>query len=471
KQQFGDSNAKEIGELLSLYTKYNSRRIPEMLKPDTYSIENYREADIVVNEFKALLEKSSKVYAQLPESYKSAFYQLVHSPIAMSCNLNEMYVAAGKNKLYKEQGRSSANFYAEKVKELFYKDAELTRQFHKDLEDGKWNHMMSQTHMGYTSWNHPRTNVMPAVSYVEINSSPQLGYIIEYGPTPAWGGFSVEGDPLFSSSFIDFDPINRQSYYVEIFNMGKGTLNYSVEAKDNWIKLSKTEGSIEYDEKVFVTIDWDKVPKENVTGEILIKGAGKEYAVKIPVRYNLPQASGFIENNGAISIEVANFSNKIDAKGLHWTVVPNLGRTHSSVIVEPANVPSQTPDKSSPKLEYLFTVFDAGEITVEAFLSPTQDFKKQGGLKYAIAIDYEQPQIINMNEGEIKPDYEYAGWWTKSVADHIKTKKSKHKISAGKHTLKIWMIDPGIVFQKFVIDTGKLKPSYLGPPESVYVKP
>jgi len=30
---------------------------------------------------------------------------------------------------------------------------------------------------------------------------------------------------------------------------------------------------------------------------------------------------------------------------------------------------------------------------------------------------------------------------------------------------------PGIVFQKFVIDAGGLLPSYLGPPESVYIKP
>ncbi|WP_207534538.1 glycosyl hydrolase 115 family protein [Desertivirga arenae] len=471
RQQFGELHSREIAHLLALYSKYNSRRVPEMLSPDTYSLDNYREADRIVEEYQTLVKKSRNIYQQLPASHKSAFYQLVLSPIELSCNVNEMYVAAAKNKMYANQGRASANMYAEKVKELFNKDLELTRQFHEELENGKWNHMMSQTHMGYTSWNHPRVNVMPAVTNIRTNPKAQLGYAIEYGPAPAWGGFSVEADPLFSTTFAKFDAINKQSYYLDIFNMGDQSLNYSIETQNDWIILSKSSGTIPYDERVYVGINWDKVPKGEATGTLLIKGAGKEYAVKVPVRNNLAKAAGFVENNGIVSFEAANYSKKVDSKDVQWTVVPNLGRTGSSVIIEPVTASRQTPGANSIRLEYEFTIFDGGDLSIDAFLSPTQDFKKQDGLRYAISIDDEAPQIINMNEGEIKPDYEYADWWSKSVADHVKIKRSHHKASAGKHTLKVWAVDPGIVFQKFVISRGRLKPSYLGPPESIYIKP
>lgn len=461
-QQFGEHYTREIAKLVSLYTKYNARRTPEMLKPDTYSLLNYREADRIVMEYRQLLNESSRIYQKLPASHRSAYYQLVHSPIEMCCNLNEMYVAAGKNKLYYQQGRRSANAYADTVKGLFFKDEELTRRFHEELEEGKWNHIMSQIRIGYTSWNEPGTDIMPAVSYIQTGSNAQLGYMLEHG-----AGRSRRG---LYTSFENFDPINRQEYYIEIFNRGDEILDYAIEPKNDWIIVSKTEGSIPYDEKVYISIDWNRVPEGNASGEILIKGAGSEYLVKVPLINELPEPSGFIENNGVVSIEAAHYTRKNDTNGMRWTVVPNLGRTHSSLIVEPLNSTRQKLDKNTPSVAYDFTVFNGGEVVVESYLSPTQNIRKTEGLLFALSIDDEEPQIINMNEGEIKPDWEYADWWMTSVGDHIKIKKSKHWIDTpGKHTLKIWTLDAGIVFQKFVIDAGGHKASYLGAPESKFI--
>ena len=470
-QQFGAQYADDIAEIFSLYTKYNARRTPEMLTGDTYSVENYREADRIIEEFTQLYEKAKTIYDNLPESHKSAFYQLALFPVEACKNLNEMYIAAGKNKYYAECGFAVANFYADKVKELFVKDAELIKYFHEELENGKWNHMASQTHIGYTYWNHPPLNRMPAVSYVQIEKPAELGYLIEHGAKPRWGWLDVEGDWSFSTELPVFDPINNQNYYIEILNRGEEKLSYSVTAKEDWIKLSKTAGMTQFGEKVYVSIDWDKAPQGRVTGEITISGAGEEYDVALPIHNDKTKAVGFVENERIVSIEAANYSRKSDARNIHWTKVPNLGRTYASMIAEPVHVERQPLSDNSAVLEYEFSVFNTGEFTVHTYLSPTQDFIKEDGLKFGISIDDEKPQIINMNEGEEQPDWEYADWWMQSVADHVKIRTSKHKVDKpGKHTLKIWMIDPGIVFQKFVIDTGGLKPSYLGPPQSIYVK-
>ena len=59
--------------------------------------------------------------------------------------------------------------------------------------------------------------------------------------------------------------------------------------------------------------------------------------------------------------------------------------------------------------------------------------------------------------------------WKKFVSNNITIEISKHIIKEpGIHILKFWMVDPGIVLQKLVVDTGGLKPSYLGPPESYH---
>ena len=57
-----------------------------------------------------------------------------------------------------------------------------------------------------------------------------------------------------------------------------------------------------------------------------------------------------------------------------------------------------------------------------------------------------------------------------TVADDIKELKTKHSISKGKHTLKFWILDSGVVLQKIIVDLSGLKPSYLHPPEILLIK-
>jgi hypothetical protein len=55
------------------------------------------------------------------------------------------------------------------------------------------------------------------------------------------------------------------------------------------------------------------------------------------------------------------------------------------------------------------------------------------------------------------------------VVEHIEKLSGTIQVSTpGYHTLHIWKVDPSIALDRIVIDTGKLKPSYLGPPESYH---
>lgn len=468
RQQFGAEQAEAIAAILALYTKYNARRTPEMLQSVTYSLSNYREAERVLGDYRALLEKCKAVQATLPGAYQDAFFQLVRFPVEASCNLYEMYIALAKHQRYAQQGRASANYYADRAREFFFADAQLTDYFHHQLSAGKWNHMMAQTHIGYTSWNNPPFNKMPALTYVHNPEQARMGYVVEHGLESA-----KSNNGLLSRSFSNFDSLNQQTYYLEIFNQGREDLNYTLCAEQPWIKLSDTAGTIAQEGKVLVGIDWDKVPAEAARGAIRLAGAGQSFTIQVPLRRQLPaKVQGFLENNGVVAIEAGHFTKVQHTDAIRWQVVPNLGRTTDGLTIAPADAPAQTPGPGTPWLEYTFTLLaDASAPEVETYLSPTLNYQKGAGLRYAIAIDDELPQLINIHQGEDKPDWTYPAWWNDSVTEHIKRKSSTHNsLKAGVHTLKIWMVDPGLVFQKFVINTGGLRPSYLGPPESKQVE-
>ena len=168
--QFGKEHATEIADIIAKYSKYNSRRKPEMVDADTYSIDNYNEFANVVKDYTQLATKAEAIGKKLPPAYASAYFQLVMHPVKACANLNNMYYNVALNKWAYQNKNISTNTYASQVKELFSRDSLITKEYHT-LNNGKWNHMMSQTHIGYRSWQEPRTNRMPDVKFLHPDSA------------------------------------------------------------------------------------------------------------------------------------------------------------------------------------------------------------------------------------------------------------------------------------------------------------
>ncbi|MFD1255957.1 glycosyl hydrolase 115 family protein [Mucilaginibacter terrae] len=367
-KQFGLKYASEIGNIMRLYAQYTARRKPELVDARSYSIENYNEFGRVTKEFNQLLAKAEKINTLLPENYRDAYFQVVLHPLKANANLHDMYEAAAWNNWYSTRKDPKANQYADKVKELYHKDSLLSVQYNM-MGNGKWNHMMDQVHIGYKTWNDPRYDVMPTVTYVAAGSAPE-------------------------------------SYALPVL-------------------VSKTA------EKA--------IP----------------LSTKTPV---------FFEKDNYVSIEAANYTRATSTNAIKWVSIPDIGRTGAGVTTFPVSAGPQTPGKGTPRLYYDFYTYNTSDkLEVSAYFSPTLNFfNEEKGLQYAVSIDGEDPQIITINT------YTDPNIWRGWTASNIIIKKTNHKpLAAGKHTLQYWMVQPGVILQKLVIDMGGVKPSYLGPPETL----
>jgi len=77
---------------------------------------------------------------------------------------------------------------------------------------------------------------------------------------------------------------------------------------------------------------------------------------------------------------------------------------------------------------------------------PTQGIFSGSKVRYAIAVNGEKPQVIN-----ISPPSEN-NTWKQNVLQGFATGETKHQIAApGKTTIKIYLLDPGIVINQLEI--------------------
>ena len=461
EREFGPEHAAEIADIVTSYTRFNGRRKPEMLDPRTYSLVNYREAERVVDDYNRLAQRAEALYAALPADAKDAFFQLVLYPVKACAVVNDLYVTVGLNRLYAVQGRASANALADRARKLFREDARLSRQYNETLAGGKWAHLMDQTHIGYTYWQQPVRNAMPAVQEIQVLPAGEMGVAVE-GLEVSWpdGGPGLPTLPALSV----FD---GQTRYIEVFNRGEQPFDFSVEVSDPWLVVDRRGGTVDRDLRLQVGAKWDEVPVGAQQASLTVAGPnGVKVRVTVPI-LNPPSPrpeslDGFVESNGHVSMEAEHFSRAIAPPGRDWKVIPGHGRTLSGVTAWPVtSSPPRLDGAGAMRLEYRMYLFTKGAITVSAHLAPTQKFQPGPGFRYAMSFDEESPQVVNVHADES------LAAWERSVGDAATVLTSQHVIARpGYHVLKFWALDPGLVLQKLVVDTGGLRPSYLGPPES-----
>ncbi|WP_315824607.1 hypothetical protein [Paraflavitalea speifideaquila] len=273
-------------------------------------------------------------------------------PIKALTNLHQLYYAVAQNKRYAAVQDPQANGWADKAREYYLQDSLLTIRYNKELTHGKWNHFMDQTHIGYTYWQQPPNNVMPAVTYVDSNAAGKAAGAVD---TPAAN-------------------INR--------------------------------------------------------------------------------------NDLTVSLLAGQYTKAVNSNGITWKRIPDIGREGDGMTSFPVTASIGSATGNSPHLEYLVSLKDTGVANLALYFSPTLNIYNEGGLQYAVSVDDEQPQVITLNK-----DDNNLRTWEGWVANNVIVKTSEHRLrKPGRHTIRYWLLSPGVVLQKLVISTRVVKRSYLGPP-------
>lgn len=465
QREFGAEHAEEIAAIMQSYTQLNSRRKPELLAPETYSPVHYQEAERVDAEWKTLAERAESLFARIPENERDAYFELVLYPVKASAVVNEMYIAAGRNHEYAWQGRKSANDAALQVRALFAEDAALTAEYNHKVAGGKWNHMMDQTHIGYTFWNEPPLNTMPAIQEVH---PLEVGHM-----AIAVAGSAVLTEPgAMPLKMPVFDAWNRQSEKVEIINRGNTPIRFQLSADKPWIRFSRMDGEVRTDERIDVSVDWSKVPEGKNEGTISIQRTDGSDSRVAHVRVEAvnphdvlrAEEKGFVEARGFVSMEAEHCTARVAASGTSWEKIPGLGRTLSGMSVFPVTAKSvESMDAEAARMDYRVYLAESGEYALDTVIAPTLNFAPGRGLRFAVSMDEQKPAVVDVLEHNSTKD------WEQAVSDNARiTHTTLHVEQAGWHTLHVRMVDPGVVVEKLVLHKGALPESYLGPPESFF---
>jgi hypothetical protein len=453
-REFGPEHAAEIATAIEDYTRYNARRKPELIDPGTFSLTSYNEADRVDQEWSSLAARVDKLAAELPEDERASYFELVQYPVDACANLIEMYIAAGRNALYARQGRASANVYATETRALFAKDAALSDDYNHKLLNGRWDHMMDQTHIGYTFWNEPPLNAMPAVTEVQPAERATIG-------------IAAEGGVGFRPSLGQFDSVAQQTRTLTLFNRGLTPVNFQVTTSDPWITVSQSAGTVSKEDVALkVQVDWASAPADRAHGSVTVTQSGAPPIAVSLDTLRLPgvtrqNAEGFIESDGYVAIEAADFTHRTVGSAAQWEELPGFGETRSAMTVFPVTAASDI--SSTAGLEYRMYLYDSGQFDMEAVLSPTLNFVPGRGLRFAVSVDDGPRTVVDALEHSTQAD------WAKAVSDGVRKVSIPLTIaSPGYHTLKVWMVDPAVVLERIVVSHDHLPPSYLGPPESFH---
>lgn len=437
----------------------------EIVTDTEYSYSNYKEAEKRLADYDRLGKAATRLMNALPKEQQPAFFQLVYYPMRGAELMNRVHLNAQKNRMYARQGRAATNEVGDNVRK-YYGELETLTAIYNDQLGGKWNGMMPLKMGGPTTyWQ------LPPLETIDIPAEPAFGIQAE--------GEDVQHGVRSYNALPCFNPYLRRAYHVDIYNKSTQPLAWTLATSAPWIIVSKTSGETATEDRIVVAVDWARAPAGvvNLLGTIEITANTTKRHVLVsafnPAVPAREEVSGlYIEDNGCVSIPAIGYNRKNESHRIKMRTIHNLGYEDKCIqFGNPTQRKSSPTNLDSPYLEYDFYTFHAGPVDIYSYALPTFPLYENPDFSGHETTDIHTRFGLRIDDGAIlaptSSSFEYAKDWYESVLRNCAIRKTTLYIDKpGKHTLRVIVGTPGVVLQKFVIDLGGMKRSYMGPPST-----
>ena len=173
----------------------------------------------------------------------------------------------------------------------------------------------------------------------------------------------------------------------------------------------------------------------------------------------------FTGKHGVVSMEAEHYFDAKPAATADWKAIPYLGRTLSGVALMP-----YTEGVEGASLTYKMALPEnVQEVNVHVVVKSTLAFHDVKGHEYTVGFDGGKEKVVNFNANlNEEPENVYNVFYP-TVARRVVEKVVKLAVppsADGMQLLILKPLDPGIVFEKIVVDCGGYQKSYLFMDES-----
>lgn len=495
-REFGSQHANEIADILFEFSQLVGNRRFESVTPATYSQLNYQESERLLERWADLAERTSRMEEALSSEYRSTFWHLATYQVLSGYNYHRVVLGQGQNYQYARERRNQANYVAQDVLEHFERDAEYEETYNT-IEEGKWNGMLSQPKFdtdNQGTWRQTSRDVVMNLSYVQLSQN----MVYQFGPLGiyaegknnalAQGTIAIALDRTapteggMSPVLPTLSRYGAASHFVEIFHRGnhRVPISWNITNENSWLQVSHLSGQISKDQpmqQVDFSVDWDAVPSDfNRTVNVTVEwdALPRFDYIHVPVcGYQAPaEFSGFADAGGIISIEASHYQRQSNSS-VSFDKIPYLGTRSNSGSVALRPYKASREDSFSPDsawVEYdLYLLSPSDSFNATVYVTSGLDTDPTNPMQYRLSLDshngnYSRVLVAPETPGALPAN------WTSEVQNSVWTRTVMlGAIEEGKHTLRWSANSPEVYLEKIVLGQKAVRPSYLGPPETLRV--